>query len=203
MSLDYLSAPLYSLQDLAQEATDKGAACSSVVDVDSVDIMSIDLISPSATPNKPNKLTFTKFTLPQPMSPLATTTIRTTSVSLPPQTPQFTHFRGIRLHRALAPFHLARRDTFLRWHSTKLQSRTIIHKVTSRSTPKRHDMRRLRTYRPAWYQEKLQRELEESKRSEKLDEERRLELFELWAEFDIMLEILWKVTQEIMMRLAQ
>ncbi|KAK1779580.1 hypothetical protein QBC45DRAFT_465340 [Copromyces sp. CBS 386.78] len=219
MSLDCLSAPLYSLQDLAQEATDRGAACSSVVD--SVDIMSIlgHLISRSTTQNKP---TFTKSTLAEPMSPFPTSTptpIRTSSAPLLRLTTKFVHSSRWRYHRALVSFSTIRQYTCRsrRRRSTRrhplphsqLKKRTIIHKMITRSSPKRHDMRRLRTYRPAWYQEKLQRELEESKRSEKLDEERRLELLELVAELlelraelDIMLDVLARVTQAILRQLA-
>ncbi|KAK3485187.1 uncharacterized protein B0T23DRAFT_408291 [Neurospora hispaniola] len=51
-----------------------------------------------------------------------------------------------------------------------------------RSTSKRSDRRRSRTYWPVWYQKQRRREYKEAVRNMKLDELRRLELMELWEE---------------------
>ncbi|EGZ69816.1 hypothetical protein NEUTE2DRAFT_72988 [Neurospora tetrasperma FGSC 2509] len=109
-----------------------------------------------------------------------------------------------------------RRDGFSRQRIThhhslsfaKLQPRTITSinrgRKASRPTSKRFDRRQSRTYWPVWYQKQRRRERKEAARNMKLDEQRRLELMELWEDefFQILMYLLTEHLKRAVLALA-
>ncbi|KAL0465124.1 hypothetical protein QR685DRAFT_548891 [Neurospora intermedia] len=73
-----------------------------------------------------------------------------------------------------------------------------------RLTAKRSDQRRSRTYWPVWYQKQRRRERKEAARNMKLDEQRRLELMELWEDefFQILMYLLTEHLKRAVLALA-